>query len=112
VAYNPPQFYRVETSVLSIIVPVRNVAQMAADCLSSVSSTFTTLSTLPGTQFILIDDCSDPETGVLDILRRLSKPIPARRRSFTERRGSFTPTPARLAFRWRAAIWRCFSATT
>jgi len=63
--------------VISVIIPVRNIAQLAGSCLSAIHNTFTTLRSLHETQFILIDDCSDPQTGTLDVLRGFKQTNPA-----------------------------------
>lgn len=55
--------------MLSVIVPVRNTRQMAANCLSSLLSTVNALRLRDRCQFILMDDDSDAAQQIPDLFR-------------------------------------------
>ncbi|MDZ4850663.1 MAG: glycosyltransferase family A protein [Pirellulaceae bacterium] len=55
--------------MLSVILPVRNAPTFAANTLSSLASTFKNLGASELVEFILIDDHSDAEYGIIELFR-------------------------------------------
>jgi len=53
--------------MISIIIPARNGAALTRSCLSSVIQSVRLLNLKP--EFILIDDASDPDAGIIDIFQ-------------------------------------------
>src|SRR5438552_2574233 len=56
--------------MLSVIIPVRNTREFAGHCLEAAARTFGALGRPEEFEFILIDDQSDAESGILELFRR------------------------------------------
>src|SRR4051812_45994500 len=61
--------------MISVVISVRNTAQSAAQCLSSMLRAFNNLSAGP-IEFLLIDDASDPQQGIPNLFQQFRQQLP------------------------------------
>ncbi|MGA3067241.1 MAG: glycosyltransferase [Tepidisphaeraceae bacterium] len=64
--------------MLSVVIPFRNIGDFAGLCLFSIGETIRQLNLLDQTEFILIDDASDPSNDMAGHFERFRKSTPAR----------------------------------
>jgi GT2 family glycosyltransferase len=62
--------------MLSVIIPVRNTREFASTCLVCASRTFAALGGAEDFEFILIDDDSDPASGIVELFRQFRESVP------------------------------------
>jgi GT2 family glycosyltransferase len=74
--------------MISVVIPVRNSRQLIANCLASLLFTFRQLGGETDVEYILIDDHSDPEHGIIDLFKdfRRQTTSPVKIARFKERR--------------------------